>query len=161
MPVIVAPCVPTAVPERVFAPLRFGLGGAPGDARHWTGGRVLHWPVYMRSMQRSSPAGRFAGLPTATIGAVEVPVAAGVRARLLGLAGLELDAAGPGLLIPRCSSVHTFGMRFALDLVFLDAERRPLAMRRAVPPRRVFSHRAAAAVLELPSDPGRTRLALT
>jgi uncharacterized protein len=111
-------------------------------------------------MQRASPARRFAGLPTAAIGGLEVPVAAGLRARLLGLAGLELEAAGPGLLIPRCSSVHTFGMRFALDLVFLDARCRPLAVRRAVPPRRVFSHRAGVAVLELPSDPGRTRLAL-
>jgi len=111
-------------------------------------------------MQHSSPAGRFAGLPRATIGGVEVPVAAGLRARLLGLAGLELEAAGPGLLIPRCSSVHTFGMRFALDIVFLDERGRPLAMRRAAPPCRVFSQRAAATVLELPARPGRTRLAL-
>jgi uncharacterized membrane protein (UPF0127 family) len=113
----------------------------------------------MREMQHSSPAGRFAGLPTATFGGVEVPVADGLRARLLGLAGLELEAAGPGLLIPRCASVHTFGMRFALDLVFLDERWRPLAVCRAAP-RRVFSQRAAAAVLELPADPGRTRLAL-
>jgi uncharacterized membrane protein (UPF0127 family) len=89
-----------------------------------------------------------------------VPVAVGVRARLLGLSRLDLEAAGVGLLIPRCASVHTFGMRFALDIVFLDERWRPLAVRRAVPPRRVFSHRAAAAVLELPSDPGRTRLTL-
>jgi uncharacterized membrane protein (UPF0127 family) len=87
-------------------------------------------------------------------------VAVGLRARLLGLSHLDREAAGPGLLIPRCSSVHTFGMRFALDLVFLDERRRPLAVRCAVPPRRVFSHRAATAVLELPADPGRTRLAL-
>jgi uncharacterized membrane protein (UPF0127 family) len=111
-------------------------------------------------MQHSPPAGRFAGLPTATIGGVEVPVAAGPRARLLGLAGLELEAAGSGLLIPRCSSVHTFGMRFALDLVFLDERGHPLAVRRGARPRRVFSRRAAAAVLELPAAPGRTRLAL-
>jgi hypothetical protein len=88
-----------------------------------------------------------------------VPVAVGFRARLLGLSHLDLEEAGAGLLIPRCAAVHTFGMRFALDLVFLDAGCRPLAVRPAVPPRRVFSHRAAAAVLELPSDPGRTRLA--
>lgn len=114
----------------------------------------------MRLMQRASAARRFAGLPTATIGGVEVPVATGLRVRLLGLAGLELATAGPGLLIPRCASVHTFGMRFALDLVFLDELRRPLAVRHAVPPRRVFSQHAAAAVLELPADPGRNRLAL-
>jgi hypothetical protein len=88
---------------------------------------------------------------------VAVPLAIGVRIRLLGLARLDLEQAGPGLLIPRCSSVHTFGMRFALDLVFLDADLRPLAGRRSLPPRRFSSHRAAAAVLELPSKPGRTR----
>ncbi len=52
---------------------------------------------------------------------IEVPVAEGPVARLLGLAFLHRARAGPGLLIPRCRCVHTFGMRFALDLVFLDA----------------------------------------
>jgi uncharacterized protein len=102
-------------------------------------------------MQRPSGAKRFAGLPLAAIGDLEVPVAAGFRARLLGLAHLDREEAGSGLLIPDCRSVHTFGMRFALDLVFLDRLGRPLAASRAVPPRRLAGHRAAAAVLELPS----------
>jgi uncharacterized protein len=80
----------------------------------------------------------------------EVPEATGFRARLLGLAHLDRDEAGPGLLIPRCSSVHTFGMRFALDLVFLDRDGRPCSVRRAVPPSRLASDRRAVAVLELP-----------
>jgi uncharacterized membrane protein (UPF0127 family) len=84
----------------------------------------------------------------------EVRVAAGVRARLLGLSGLGRAEAGAGLLIPRCASVHTFGMRFDLDLFFLDAEGRPLAVRRGAPPRRLVSHRGAAAVLEVPSSSG-------
>jgi uncharacterized membrane protein (UPF0127 family) len=102
-------------------------------------------------MRRASPSPRFAGAPTVEIGGVEVPVAVGARARLLGLAWLDLEAAGAGLLISNCSSVHTFGMRFALDLVFLDAQRRPLAIRSALAPRRFAAHRNAAAVLELPS----------
>jgi uncharacterized protein len=111
-------------------------------------------------MQDSAPATRLKELPTVEVGGHRVPVAIGFRVRLLGLVGLDLEEAGVGILIPRCASVHTFGMRFALDLVFLDREMRPLAVRRAVPPRRVLSHRAAAMVLELPSDPGRTCLAL-
>jgi uncharacterized membrane protein (UPF0127 family) len=83
-----------------------------------------------------------------------VPVATGFRARLLGLGGLDRGEAGAGLLIPHCSSVHTFGMRFALDLVFLDGEGRPLAVRHRVPPRRFASYRGAAAVLEIPSPQG-------
>jgi uncharacterized membrane protein (UPF0127 family) len=81
-------------------------------------------------------------------------VATAVRARLLGLAHLDRDAAGPGLLIPRCSCVHTFGMRFRLDLVFLDAGGRQISVRRGVGPRRVACERGAAAVLELPAAPG-------
>jgi len=83
-----------------------------------------------------------------------VPVATGFRARLLGLCGLRRERAGVGLLIPRCSSVHTFGMRFALDLVFLDRAGRPLSIHRAVPPRRLVWHRGAAAVLEIPAPQG-------
>jgi uncharacterized membrane protein (UPF0127 family) len=81
----------------------------------------------------------------------DVAVAADFRSRLLGLSGLERRAAGAGLLIPRCAGIHTFGMRFALDLYFLDAAGEPLAVRWRVPPRRLASHRGAAAVLELPS----------
>ncbi len=82
------------------------------------------------------------------------PVARGFRARLLGLSRRDRAAAGPGLLIPRCASVHTFGMRFELDLFFLDREGRVLSVRRRVPPRRVAWQRGARAVLEIPSPQG-------
>ncbi len=83
-----------------------------------------------------------------------VPVARGFRSRLLGLAWLDLAEAGPGLLIPACASVHTFGMRFELDLVFLDREAEPLAVHRGVPPCRLLWCRGAAAVLEVPAAKG-------
>jgi trehalose synthase len=97
---------------------------------------------------------RLDGLPSAVVLGHEVPVAATRRDRLLGLARLGLADAGPGLLIPRCASVHTFGMRFALDLVFLDRGGRPCSFRRSVPPRRLAWDRRASAVLELPCPPG-------
>ncbi len=81
-----------------------------------------------------------------------VPVAVGFRARLVGLALRDRVDAGPGLLFPRCSSVHTFGMRFALDVYFLGRDGRILAVRRAVPPRRLVACRGAVAVLEIPSS---------
>lgn len=81
-------------------------------------------------------------------------MASGFRARLLGLAGLDRGEIGSGLLIPCCSSVHTFGMRFALDVYFLDERSAPLAVRRQIPPRRVVSCRGASAVLEIPADEG-------
>jgi trehalose synthase len=97
---------------------------------------------------------RLRRLPVATVLGRELPIAVTRRARLLGLAGLEREQAGAGLLIPGCRSVHTFGMRFALDLVFLDRAGRPCSIRRAVPPRRVVSERRASAVLELPCPAG-------
>ena len=98
----------------------------------------------------SSPA-RLEGLPTVEIGGLTVPVAVGFRVRLLGLSHLDPERAGAGLLIPRCAAVHTFGMRFALDLHFLGDDGEPLSTRRGVGPRRLVSQRGAAAVLELPA----------
>jgi uncharacterized membrane protein (UPF0127 family) len=97
---------------------------------------------------------RLRKLPRRRVCGRAVAVATGFRARLLGLAGLTSGQAGPGLLIPRCASVHTFGMRFELDLVFLDRRQRPLVVRRRVPPRRLVWHPGAAAVLEIPSQQG-------
>jgi uncharacterized membrane protein (UPF0127 family) len=53
-------------------------------------------------------------------------------------------------MIPRCRSVHTFGMRFPIDVFFLDGDRVTLSRRSAVPPNRVVGDRRAAAVLEVP-----------
>ena len=96
-------------------------------------------------------ADRLDRLPRRVVLGVEVPVAESRRARLLGLAHLDRADAGPGLLIPRCASVHTFGMRFGLDLVFLDEGGEALGVRRAVPPRRFAAQQGAAAILELPA----------
>jgi uncharacterized membrane protein (UPF0127 family) len=96
---------------------------------------------------------RLRGLEQREILGLELPVASTRLSRLLGLALLARDRAGPGLLIPRCRSVHTFGMRFALDLLFLDADQRVIQLRRAVPPGRLIRCRDASSVLELPSPP--------
>ena len=53
---------------------------------------------------------------------VRVVVADSAWARLRGLAFRRRPPEGWALLIPRCRSVHTFGMRFPIDLVWLDEE---------------------------------------
>jgi uncharacterized protein len=73
------------------------------------------------------------------------------RSRLIGLTLLARRRAGVGLLIPRCSSVHTFGMLFPIDVLFLDDGDRVIELRRAVPPCRVIRCPGAMAVLEPPS----------
>ena len=104
-------------------------------------------------MGQERPPRRLRGLSRVYVLGRSVPVARGARSRLLGLALLRLERAGEGLLIPRCRSVHTFGMRFPLDLVFLGPDGRVLLMRRAVQPGRLLVCRGAAAVLELPAPP--------
>jgi uncharacterized protein len=94
---------------------------------------------------------RFRSLSRTRLLGHEVPVATSVASRLLGLALLSREGAGEGLLIPRCRSVHTLGLLFDLDLVFLDAEGRVVELRRAVPPGRLIRCAGAMAVLELPS----------
>jgi hypothetical protein len=94
---------------------------------------------------------------------MRIVVAHTLRARLLGLA-LRRRPPGYVLLLPRCRSVHTFGMCFPLDLVWLDRDGRPVRVDEAVPPWRVRSCRRAVAVLEagrMPAmaDPPRNRFA--
>ena len=105
-------------------------------------------------MEAAPLAPRLAALPRVRLADRDVAVAVGPRARLLGLALQPVERAGAGLLIPRCASVHTFGMRFALDVVFLDDAGRVLDRHLAVPPRRLLCHRRARAVLEIPAAVG-------
>jgi hypothetical protein len=84
----------------------------------------------------------------------EYPVATTLRSRLLGLAVLDRDSAKPGLLIPGCRSVHTFGMRFALDIRFLDHRGAVISTRAGVRPWQVVREPEAASVLELPPTRG-------
>jgi uncharacterized membrane protein (UPF0127 family) len=70
-------------------------------------------------------------------------------ARLRGLAWRD-DAPG-ALHLPRCRSVHTFGMRFALDLFWLDAGGALVRVDRDVPPRRFKSCARARSVVEVRS----------
>ena len=74
-----------------------------------------------------------------------IVVARGAFGRLRGLIGRSGEVA---LLIPRCRSVHTFFMRCALDLLWLDGAGRVVRIDRGVPPWRVRSCRSARSVLE-------------
>ena len=58
---------------------------------------------------------------------------------------------GEGLWIVPCQSVHTFFMKFAIDLVYLDRRRRVRKVRHAVPPWRVSGCWRAHSVLEFPA----------
>ena len=98
------------------------------------------------------PTPRLARLATTTLpGGLEVREARTPLERLRGLAGLPAIEPGEALLLRRCRSVHTLGMRFPLDLVWLDADAQPVRIDRDVRPNRLRSCRGARHVLELPA----------
>lgn len=55
---------------------------------------------------------------------------------------------GVGLELSPCRSIHTFGMRFALDLIWLDAAGRVVRVDSDVPPRRFRTCLRARSVIE-------------
>ena len=89
----------------------------------------------------------------ASDGACLIPFAwktANAWERLRGLLGRPPLAAGQALLIDPCPSVHTLGMTYPLDLVFLDAHYRVLKLVMQLPPLRWAGCPGARATIELP-----------
>lgn len=71
--------------------------------------------------------------------------------RRTGLLKHERLEPGEGLWIAPCESVHTFFMKFPIDLVYLDRKHRVRKVRDAVVPWRVSACLLADSVLELPA----------
>jgi uncharacterized protein len=100
----------------------------------------------------------FADLPVG----VRLYEARGVSARLLGFARLRSIDPNDALLLRRCRSIHTFGMRFPLDIVFVDRDWCVVRLARDVGPGRFISCRRAAAVIEVRAGEGdRLRVGLS
>ena len=78
-----------------------------------------------------------------------VNVADSFFTRFRGLMGRKSMAAGEGLLITACNQVHTFNMRFEIDVIYLTKELRVIRVD-TIPPARIgpFIKRAAS-VLEV------------
>src|ERR1700751_2744097 len=71
------------------------------------------------------------------------------RDRRRGLLGRKQLDSGEGLWIVPCEAVHTFGMRFAVDLVYLDKKHRVVKTRSQVLPGRISVCLTAHSVIEL------------
>ena len=78
-----------------------------------------------------------------------VEVADRVLRRMRGLLGRKSLPPGQGLLLRPAPSIHTAFMRFAIDVVFLDADLQVVEIVEAMRPFRVAGKREARAVLEL------------
>jgi uncharacterized protein len=95
-------------------------------------------------------AHRLTELPSRALsGGRTLHVASTAAARRRGLAGLSDLDPGTGLALPGCRSIHTVGMRFALDLLWLDGGGEVVRVDRAVPPRRLRTCLRARSVVEV------------
>ena len=83
---------------------------------------------------------------------LELRVLSSWAERLRGLLGTD-EAAAP-VLLARCSSIHTFGMRYPIDVALVGKFGEVLAVRRALPPCEFFSHDGAACAIERPARAG-------
>lgn len=73
--------------------------------------------------------------------------------KLFGLLLAKQLEKGQGLMLKDCSCVHTFGMRFRLDLIFLDSHDRVVHMITCLEPNRISPWiRNAKSVIEMPAD---------
>jgi uncharacterized membrane protein (UPF0127 family) len=87
-----------------------------------------------------------------TVLADRLKVAENFRDRLVGLLGRSSLEGGEALWLSPCRSIHTFGMRFPIDALFLDSRRVVVRTVDVLPPRRArFGGRGAASVIELPA----------
>ncbi len=75
-----------------------------------------------------------------------------VLARMRGLLGKDSMEPDTGLLIKPCKGVHTFRMKFPIDVIFLDKENVVLSIAKRLPPNRLTRiYFRASSVLELPA----------
>ena len=85
-----------------------------------------------------------------TVLATRMEVADSAPMRNKGLLGRERLSPGEGLWILPCQAVHTFGMRFSIDLIYLDRKKQVKKLKCEVPPGRLSACLFAHSVLELP-----------
>jgi len=81
----------------------------------------------------------------------QIGVADTSRSRMAGLLGKSRLAPATGLLIVPSQAVHSFGMRFPIDVLFVDRHSKVIHIQPAMGPRRISGlHWRARCVLELP-----------
>ena len=104
----------------------------------------------MSSASTSEACPRLDDLPTRELtGGLRIAEARARAARMKGLARLDSLPRSAGLHIPGCPAIHTFTMRFPLDLIWLDKRGQVVRVDRDVPPKRMKACRRARSVVEV------------
>ena len=110
---------------------------------------VVEAAVAAASSASAEACPRLDGLPGRDMpGGLRVAEADSRAARMKGLARLDVMPERLALHIPRCRSVHTFTMRFPLDLIWLGKDGSVVRVDTAIPPRRLKTCLRARSVIE-------------
>jgi uncharacterized protein len=134
----------TSIPVRnCFAP-RSGLREFLRDLR--PPGRTAdnRWKRFMRRLRVYNPS-------RSTTLADRALIADSSKTRKTGLLKHDRLESGEGLWIKPCEAVHTVGMKFPIDVLFLDKKRKVVKIRPSMPRWRMAACFWAHSVLELPS----------
>ena len=87
----------------------------------------------------------------------DVEVALSRNARRKGLLGRDGLAPFSAMVLAPCAAIHTMFMRFAIDVVFVDADGRALRIVKSLAPWRAAMTPLAHTVIELPAGTLTTR----
>ena len=81
-----------------------------------------------------------------------VSIASSMVARMKGLLGRKELKKGESLWIKPCNSIHTIGMKFPIDVLFLDSTNIVMEIKKQLPVYRITGiYFRASSVLELPA----------
>jgi hypothetical protein len=125
---------------------------------NWISSKLGSRPASSRPVARNTRY-EVTNLTRGTVLATRLELASSAPQRSKGLLGRDGLDSGEGLWIVPCESVHTFFMRFPIDLVYLDRENKIRKLRGAVGAWRMSACLSAHSVIELPA--GTIRVAHT
>lgn len=81
-----------------------------------------------------------------------VTIAGSLLKRMKGLLGKKEMQTGEAMWIKLCKSIHTFGMRFPIDVAFLNTKNKVIAIVNNLKPNRLTRiYFSAVSVLEMPA----------
>lgn len=72
------------------------------------------------------------------------------KQRRKGLSRIDIDSAPTALYFEKCKSVHTFGMKFDLEIIYFDKAGNYLGKKFAKPRRLIKSLKGTYSILEIP-----------
>lgn len=110
--------------------------------------RTLDWFIELRGRE-PDVQWKILNLTRQAVLADRVEVADRGARRSKGLLGRNGLKPGEGMWIVPCEAVHTFFMRFPIDLVYVDSNKRVRKVRSGVPPWRMSACFSAHSVIEL------------